>query len=321
MEYKDYYKILGVDKTASQDEIKKVYRKLAMQHHPDHNPGDKVSEEKFKEINEAYQVLGNEEQRARYDRLGASYNQWQRTGGQGNFNWEDWFSWQPGAQSAQNMRGAQNVRVDMGDLEDMFGGGFSDFFNMIFGGNVRQERARPRGARAGSAQPGTAQRQNEHPVQISFQEAYQGAERMVQVNGRRLRVKIPPGARTGTKVRMANAGPAGGLGGRSDLFLVIDVAPDSRFERKNDDLYTETTIDLYTAVLGGQAEVDTPGGKVLLTIPAGTQPGQTFRLGERGMPKLKDQQKHGDLYVRVKVNLPRNLTREQQDLFEKLRNK
>jgi curved DNA-binding protein len=318
MEYKDYYKVLGIEKNASQDEIKKAYRKLAMKHHPDHNPGDKNAEEKFKDINEAYQVLGDEEQRARYDQLGTSYNQWQQRGGQGNFNWEDWFTWQPGAQNARggpNMRGAQNVRVDMGDLGDMFGGGFSDFFNMIFGGSAHQgQQVRP-----GGAQYRTARQKHEQPVQISFQEAYQGAERMVQVDGRRLRVKIPPGAKTGTKVRMANAGPATGPSSRSDLYLVINVAPDKNFERKKDDLHTEATIDLYTAVLGGQTEVNTPGGKVILTIPAGTQPGQTFRLAERGMPKLKNPKQSGDLYVRVKVQIPKNISKEQQDLFEQLR--
>jgi curved DNA-binding protein len=142
---------------------------------------------------------------------------------------------------------------------------------------------------------------------------------MVQVDGRRLRVKIPPGAKTGTKVRMANAGPTTGLGNRSDLYLVIKVTPDKQFDRKKDNLYTEATIDLYTVVLGGQTEVNTPGGKVILTIPAGTQPDQTFRLAGRGMPKLKNPKQSGDLYVRVKVQIPKNLTKEQQDLFEKLR--
>ncbi len=316
MEYKDYYKVLGVEKNAQTEDIKKAYRKLAMKYHPDHNPGDKSAEEKFKEINEAYQVLGSDEQRARYDQLGASYSQWQQTGGRDNFNWEDWFTYATTGQGARGTRSGQNVRVDMGDMGDVFGGGFSDFFNMIFGGSVRQERPRSPG---GTVRRRPISQQLEQPVQISFEEAYKGAERMVQVDGRRLRVKIPPGAKNGTKVRMANAGPAQPGGNRSDLYLVIQVQEDKQFERKGDDLYTEAKIDLYTAVLGGQADVHTPDGKVVLTIPAGTQPGQTFRLSGRGMPLLRSPETHGDLYVRMKVQIPKNLSKQQKELFEKLR--
>ena len=313
MEYKDYYKVLGVEKSAKKEDIKKAYRNLAMKFHPDHNPGDKGAEEKFKEINEAYQVLSDDEQRTRYDQLGSSYQQWQRTGGRGNFNWEDWFTQQP---ASQNMRGGQNVRIDMGDFEEMFGGGFSDFFNMIFGGAVRQDRS----ARSAPAQPRTAARQSiEQPVTISFQEAFEGTERMLQVEGRRLHVKIPAGAKTGTKVRMTAAGPARPDGRRTDLILVVEVSPDKRFERKSDDLHTSASVDLFSAVLGGQVEVATPGGKVMLTIPAGTQPGQTFRLAGRGMPKLRNPAEKGNLYVQINVSLPKNLSPAQRELFEKLR--
>jgi curved DNA-binding protein len=145
-------------------------------------------------------------------------------------------------------------------------------------------------------------------------EAYQGAERTLQIGDRRLTVKIPAGAAKGTKVRMSGVGPE-----NSDLYLVVDIAPDTRYERKGDDLYTEVTLDLYTAVLGGQARVPTPGGDVVLTIPAGTQPGQSMRLSGRGMPHLRDPQKHGDLYAKMKVMLPRHLTSEQEKLFEQLR--
>lgn len=299
-------------KSASKDDIKKAYRKLAMKYHPDQNAGDKGAEEKFKEINEAYQVLGNEEQRARYDQLGSSYHQWQQTGGRNDFNWADWFTQQPGG---QGVRGQQNMRVDMGDFEDMFGGGFSDFFNMIFGGSMRQQSP----YRTGGSRRAVRPRNYEQPVQISFHEAYKGGERMVQVDGRRLRVKIPAGAKTGTKIRMANAGPASAGGGRADLYLVIDVAEDKRFERKKDDLYTDVNIDLYTAVLGGQADVVTPDGKVVLTIPPGTQPGQSFRLAGRGMPKLRKKGEFGNLYAHVSVQIPKDLTPEQRKIFEQLR--
>jgi len=306
MEYKDYYQILGVDRNASPEEIKHAYRKLAMQHHPDRNPGDKAAEEKFKEINEAHQVLSDPQKRARYDQLGRSYSQWQQSGGApGGFNWEDWIT---------QSQGQGGVRVEYGDISDIFGqGGFSDFFTQIFGGmgGVRtQQRQATRTARP---------RNYEYPLTISLQEAYQGATRTVQVEDRRMEVKLPAGAKTGTRVRMAGAAPAGPGNQRGDLYLVLEVAPDPRFERKGDDLITEVTIDLYTAVLGGQVNVPTPGGDVVLTIPAGTQPGQTFRLAGRGMPKLRHPEQHGDLMARVKVRIPRNLTPQQRELFERLR--
>jgi curved DNA-binding protein len=306
MEYKDYYKILGVERSASPEEIKHAYRKLAMQYHPDRNPGDKAAEEKFKEINEAHQVLSDSQKRGRYDQLGSSYSQWQQSGGApGGFNWEDWVT---------QSQGQGGVRVEYGDLNDIFGeGSFSDFFTQIFGGmggTRTQTRRTTRPARP---------RDYEYPLTITLQEAYQGASRTVQVEDRRMEVKLPAGAKTGTRVRMAGAAPAGPGGQRGDLYLVLDVAPDSRFERSGDDLTTEVTVDLYTAVLGGQVNVPTPGGDVLLTIPAGTQPGQTFRLAGRGMPKLRNPQEHGDLLARAKVRLPRNLTPEQRELFERLR--
>ena len=318
MDYKDYYKILDVDRKASAEEIKKSYRNLAMKYHPDRNPGDNVAEEKFKEINEAYQVLGNDEQRARYDQLGSSYSQWQQKGAPGNFNWDDWF--------VQNSGGAGGVRVDMGDLGDIFGGGgvggsFSDFFNMIFGGggNARTQTRRVYTQQQQSPRSTARAKASEHPVRISLAEAFAGTERTVQVDGKRLQVKIPAGAKTGTKVRMANAGPANPFGQKSDLYLVVEVTSDQDYERKGDDLYTQGSVDLFTAVLGGQLKVKTLSGDVILTVPPGTQPGQNFRLSGRGMPKLRSSKTHGDLYVQIKVNLPKNLSKEQRELFEKLR--
>ncbi|MCX8023998.1 MAG: J domain-containing protein [Thermanaerothrix sp.] len=304
MEYKDYYKILGVDRNATEEEIKKAYRRLAMKYHPDRNPGDKSAEEKFKEINEAYEVLGDPEKRKRYDALGESYFRWQQSGAPGDFNWQEWF--------AQGPVGTRTVRID---LDDLFGdlGGFSDFFSAIFGG-MPSATTRTTGRRTRQTTPAV-----EQPVQITLEEAYRGTTRLIQVDGRRLEGKIPPGARTGTKVRLAGQGPVGPNGQRSDLYLVIEVLPDPRFERKDDDLYTEVTIDLYTAVLGGQVTVPTLSGDVILTIPPGTQPGQIFRLSGRGMPNLRNPQKYGDLYVKVKVELPRHLTPQQRALFEQLR--
>jgi curved DNA-binding protein len=309
MEYQDYYKVLGVDRKATDKEIKRAYRKLALQYHPDRNPNNKQAEEKFKQINEAYQVLSDPEKRARYDQLGESYQRWQQRGGTpGGFNWDEWVSAQP--------YGGRNVRVEMGDLEDLFGGeggGFSEFFRSIFGEAVRRNRAGQREAAASAERPRV-----EQELVISLQEAYHGTTRRFELDGRRLEVKIPPGARTGTKVRVPEAIAGHPDGQKADLYLVIQVADDARFERKGNDLYTDVNVDLFTAVLGGEVTVPTLAGNVVLTIPAGTQPGQTFRLTGRGMPHLRAPTTHGDLYVRAKVTIPKNLKPEQRALFQKL---
>jgi curved DNA-binding protein len=294
MDYKDYYKILGVERSASSEEIKRVYRKLAMKYHPDRNPGDKAAEDKFKEINEAYEVLSDSKKRSRYDQLGESYTRWQSGGGApGGFNWEEWISRaQPGGR-----------RAATGGYEDLFGG-FSDFFGAIFGGMPVTNTAR----RAAPRTPAY-----EQPVTISFDESFHGAQRILQMDNRRIEVKIPAGAQTGTKIRVA------GVAQGADLYLVLEVQPDPRFERREYDLYTDVTLDLYTAVLGGQVNVPTPAGPVVLTIPPGVQPGQSIRLAGRGMPHVRTPHTFGDLYVRIKVTLPRQLDPQARELFEKLR--
>jgi len=299
MDYKDYYKILGVDRKATPEEIKKTFRKQAMKYHPDRNKGNKEAEEKFKDINEANEVLSDPQKRARYDQLGASYSDWQTQGGNtGNFNWNDWAT-----ASGQRSQGSQ---VDMGDLNDLFGGGFSDFFSTIFGGMPQSSRRQPRASQRQSYQ---------QRVEVTLNEAYQGTTRLFQVEKRRIEVKIPAGAKTGTKVRVAGGGP----GGNSDLYLVVEVLPDNRFSLDGQDLTTELKLDLYTAVLGGSLKVSTLSGDVNLTIPAGTQPGQLFRLVGKGMPVLRQPNTFGNLYVRVKVELPKTLTSTQREMFEKLR--
>jgi curved DNA-binding protein len=302
MEYKDYYQALGVDRNASADEIKKAYRKLALKYHPDRNPGNKAAEDKFKDINEAYQVLGDTTKRQRYDQLGDSYNQWQQTGGSSDsFNWQEWFS------QGQPSGGR---RVDVRDFEDLFGGSFSDFFNSIFGGmgttTTRQRRR-------------TTPMNYEQPVSISLSEAFSGTQRSLKIDNHRYEVKIPAGAQSGTKVRIAGAGPSDQGGGKGDLYLVINVASDSKYERKGSDLYMESKIDLTTAVLGGQVTIQTLAGPVSLTIPSGTQPGQTFRLSGRGMPHLKDRHVVGDLFVKTRIIIPKQLSSKQRELYEKLR--
>ena len=255
MDYKDYYQILGVSRSASADEIRAAYRKLALKYHPDRNPGDKQAEDKFKEMNEAYQVLSDPQKRARYDQLGSEYSNYQRSGGRPEgFDWGQWYT--TGA-------GGQQVNFD-----DLFGGagggGFSDFFSAIFGGmggvsdtNVRTRRAP----------------HYEQPVSISLQEAYEGATRLLETGGRRLQLKIPAGARTGTKVRMPGGAPDG-----SDLYLKVEVDEDARFERDGTDLYAPVSVDVFIAILGGEVEVPTMSGRVKLTIPAGTQSDQKIRI-------------------------------------------
>lgn len=301
MEYKDYYKTLGVERNAEEKEIKKAYRKLARQHHPDVNPDDKTAEERFKDINEAHEVLSDPEKRRKYDQLGSSWQQWQHKGRDPRgFDWSQWFN--------QAQPGGGGVRVEYADLGDLFGGGsFSDFFQTIFGG-MGATQARPR-----RGQDYT------HPVEITLEETFQGTTRMIQKDGRRLEVKIPPGVRTGSKVRMAGEGSPGIGGGASgDLYLEVTVLPHSIFERQGDDLNCETLVSLYTAVLGGEVKVPTPGGDVMLKIPAGAQGGRTFRLRGKGMPNLRHPQKRGDLYARIRVQVPQKLSKQEKELFREL---
>lgn len=305
MEYKDYYKTLGVDRKATSDEIKKAFRKLAMKYHPDRNKGNKEAEEKFKDINEAYEVLSDSQKRSRYDQLGESYSQYQARGGApGGFDWSQWTTGAPGSYATQ---------VDMGDLDSMFGG-FSDFFSSLFGGMPASSGTRTR-TQSRQVQP----QAYEQPIQITLDEAYHGTSRLLQIDNRKIEVKIPAGAKTGTKVRVAGAGPSTSRGQSSDIYLVVEVLPDSRFSVDGTDLTTEIPVDLYTAVLGGTTKVSTLAGEVQLTIPAGTQPGQRIRLAGRGLPVLRSAGTFGDLFVRIRVELPRKLTSTQRELFEKLR--
>ena len=308
MDYKDYYKILGVDKDASDKDIKRAYRKLAREYHPDMKPGDKTAEDRFKEINEAYEVLGDTEKRSKYDQLGTSYAQWQRMGGDPRgFDFSQWFS-RGGAP------GATHVEYD--NLSDLFGsGGFSDFFSSIFGQTSGRTQESFRRAGGGARVRG---QDIERTVDITLEEAYQGASRDLEKDGRRVKVSIPRGARTGTKVRFKGEG-APGMGRESgDLYLVVNVLPHPAFERKGDDLYTDAPVELYTAVLGGEARVRTLNGEVVLKIAPESQNGQSIRLRGKGMPRLHEPQSAGDLFARLQVQLPRNLSDEERDLFAQL---
>ena len=294
MDYKDYYKVLGVGRKASSDDIRTAYRKLAMQFHPDKNPGDKKAEDKFKEINEAYQVLSDEQKRARYDQLGSAYSNFRTGGGRpGDFRWDDWFQQQQGGQQ----RGSVNADDPLAGA-----GGFSDFFRTIFGEAIRN-----------SARGQATQQQQgfQQEVQISFQEAYEGTLRQFQSNGKKLQVRIPAGVKTDSKVRVAGAGPEG-----LDLYLIVNITDEDKFERDGQDLTTTSTLSVFTLILGGETEVETPTGKVKLSIPAGTQTDQVFRLAGRGMPHLKDPKTKGDLFVKLKVQIPKYLSSKQRELLE-----
>jgi len=295
MDYKDYYQVLGVSRTAPADDIRSAYRKLALKYHPDRNPGNKQAEEKFKEMNEAYQVLSDSQKRAKYDQLGSAYSNYERGGGQpGGFDWGQYSN-----------AGGQQVNFD-----ELFGGagggGFSDFFSAIFGGM--------NGMPGGDVRSQRAPRQYEQSVSITLQEAHEGATRVLETSGRRVQVKIPAGAKTGTKVRATGSAPDG-----SDLLLKVEVQSDPRFEREGNDLRAPVSVDVFTALLGGEVEVPTMSGRVKLTIPAGTQPDQKIRITGRGMPQLRSPKEKGDLIVQVKVRVPKNLSAEQHALLQKAR--
>ncbi len=337
MDYKDYYKVLEVPRGASQDEIKKAFRKLARKHHPDVNPGDKKAEARFKEINEAYEVLSDPDKRKKYDTLGP--------------NWQEQFGFGGTTRSGSRSGRSGGIPFDF----DPDPTRFSDFFETLFG--------RGSGSRSGRTSPSSTGTQSansdyfrrrpgeniEQPVEVTLGEAYSGVARTFviqipeicvicqgvgEVNGKlcntcqgqgqitrtkRLEVRIPAGVDTASKVRVAGEGQPGlGGGPRGDLYLIVTVIPDPNFERKGDDLFTDIPVDLTTAMLGGEVPVTLPDKKrLLLTIPAETQNGQEFRLSGKGMPRVRDGIR-GNLYARVKVLLPTRLTPEERALFETL---
>lgn len=326
MQPKDYYKILGVERNASDKEIKKAFRKLAREHHPDMNPGDKRAEERFKDINEAHEVLSDPEKRAKYDRFGAQWQQFEQSGGRpGGFDWSQWAS--PG-QGGPGQGGAYTQEINADDLQRMFGAGggagsagFSDFFESLFGGVGRRNRAADPFAGAGRSQPRVRRGQDiEQALEITLEEAFNGTMRLLQrEDGSSGEVRIPKGVQTGSRVRVSGVGGAGMAGGTAgDLYLKIEVKPHPLFERRGDDLYIKTPVDLYTAVLGGDVQVLTMTGPVVLTIPPETANGKAIRLRGQGMPRVKSGEARGDLYIEVQVTTPRNLSPHEVDLFRQL---
>ncbi len=315
MEYKDYYKVLGVSRDADEKEIKKAFRKLARKYHPDLNQGDKASEEKFKEINEAYEVLSDPEKRQKYNQFGTYWRQYQRAGGTpDDFNWKNWKS-QPGGQYTYRTASPE-------DFEQIFGqmGGFSDFFETLFGGIRRQGTRSSRSPRGYKTSPQRG-RDSEAKVKITLDEAFRGTTRILQWDdGKKIEVKIPKGVKSGSKIRLKGQGGSAPMGGPAgDLYLKVEVLPHPLYQRKGDDLNMTIPVDLYTAILGGEAEVAAIDRTVKLTIPPGTTNGKKFRLRGLGMPNLSDPSKRGDLIVTVDVRLPKHISAEEKKLFEKLR--
>ena len=314
MQYRDYYETLGVNKNASQEEIKKAYRKLARKYHPDVNPDDPNAEEKFKDINEAYQVLSDDEKRKKFDQFGSQWKQYQQRGGRAeDFDWSQWT-----AQGQAGMGGYRTVSQE--ELEQMFGGGlggFSDFFTTLFGG---MSGARP-GARTThrpSAQSTQRGRDIEHPVEISLEEAFNGTTRLLTFeDGRRIEATIPAGVKTGSKIRLSGQGSPGPRGS-GDLFLKIKVTSHPEFRRDGDDLRIDQPVDFFTALLGGEVNVSTIDKTVKLTIPPESDSGKTFRLKGLGMPKLNHPEKRGDLYVTLQIQVPKKLSAEQKKKFKEL---
>lgn len=308
MEYKDYYKILGVDKKATKEEIKKAYRRLAVQHHPDKNPGDKKAEDQFKLVNEAHEVLGDPEKRKKYDELGENWNRFEQGGNSGPGSGFDWSAFGGGGSRGTSYRYE-------GDPDGMFGeSGFSDFFEAFFGGSTRKQG---RGSRTQAHFKG---QDYEAEMEITLEEAFHGASRIIRVHNEKLRITAKPGAYDGQLLRIKGKGAQGSSDQhRGDLYVRIRLIPHPVFDRKGDDLHSSQYIDLYTAVLGGDTLVDTIGGAVKIKIPAGTQDGKNIRIKGKGMPVYEKSGTHGDLYVQLRVSLPENLSGEERQLFEQLR--
>jgi len=343
MEFKDYYKTLGVEKTATPDEIKKAYRKLARKYHPDTNK-EKNAEEMFKDISEAYEVLGDAEKKKKYDNLGNSYSRFKTTGGRtSDFQWNDWFA--DNFQKNQGSAGSHsqnfydnwsgnnndfynNKKTGGGTVGDFFnsGGGVSDFFERIFGanstktkrGNTQKSKAKTTHINQPTVKPEKG-KDYQKEITLSLEDAYNGVKRGFIVNGQRIEVKFKAGIEDGFLQKISERGyPSSDENGKAgDLIIKVKIAEDIKVERKKNDLYTSVDCDLYTAILGGKIKVTTFFGSFNITVPAESQNGKLFKLSEQGMPIYNSTEK-GDLYVKLSVVLPTNLSEKEKELFNEL---
>jgi curved DNA-binding protein len=298
MEYIDYYKVLGVDKNASTEDIKKAYRKLARKHHPDVNPNNKEAQRKFQEINEANEVLSDPEKRKKYDQYG-----------------KDWKHAEEFERARQQQQQWQGQYPGGGGGEQFFGGGgehdFSDFFESLFGGmgrkTGRQRNAKFRG------------NDYEAELRLSLREAYTTHQRTLTLNGKNIRITIPAGVENSQKIRLKGHGAPGANGGPAgDLYITFVIEEDPQFKRLGNDVYTNAEIDLYTAVLGGETVVETLSGKLKLKVPAGTQNDTRTRVKGKGFPLYKREGQFGDLYITYKIKIPMDLTDKEKELFTEL---
>jgi curved DNA-binding protein len=312
MDYKDYYKTLGVEKTATADQIKKAYRKLARQYHPDVNPNDATAEQKFKEVNEANEVLSDAEKRKKYDQFGADYQRYEQQGaggagrGPGGFDWSQYTQGQGGGQGGNPFGGFGGGGASFEEGED-----FSDFFSSMFGGMG--------GAGGGrSTRPGAGQ-DYQAELELSLEEAYHGGPRTITVNGKNLRITIHPGVADGQNIRLRDQGGPGRNGGPSgSLLITFRIRPDARYVRTGDDLTQDVPVSLYRALLGGSQTVDTLSGPVKINIKPESTNGTRLRLRGKGFPVYREDGKFGDLYLRLNVQLPQNLTDQEKELIKQL---
>ena len=314
MDFKDYYATLGVEKSASPAEVKRAFRKLARKHHPDVNPGDQSAERRFKEINEAYEVLGDPEKRRKYDALGANWRMYDQAGSRGGSPFA------PGSpfRAQWSTRGPDGVRMSSAEAEDLFGGAspFSDFFQEFFSGGAPGDASRGSVARRGQ--------DIEQPIRLTLEEVQRGTTRRLRLRTdgrmRRVEVKIPAGISDGARVRVAGEGEPGTYGGAAgDLFLRVRQSPHAIFTRRGQDLHVGVAVPVTTAVLGGQVSVPRLGGAPLtLKIPAATHSEQVFRMTGHGLPALRKTQAGGDLYATVSVRVPEQLTEAQREHYEAL---
>ncbi|AYM99840.1 DnaJ C-terminal domain-containing protein [Chryseobacterium sp. 3008163] len=304
MAYIDYYKILGVDKSATQDDIKKAYRKLARKLHPDLNPNDKEAERKFKELNEANEVLSNPENRAKYDKYGENWKHGEQ--------YEQAQQQQRQSQSQGGNYGGGFSGADFGEGED-----FSDFFQSMFGGEGGGFGRNSRGSASGKFKGQDVQTE----LNLNLKDAAKTHQQTFDINGKKVRITIPAGVSDGQKIKLKGHGNLGYNGGPTgDLYITFNIAADPNFERVGDDLKSKISIDLYTAVLGGDVKVETLEGSVNLKVKPETQSGTTVRLKGKGFPVYKKDGEFGDLFVTYDVKLPTNLTEKQKELFEQLKN-
>ena len=311
MEYKDYYKILGIDKKASQNEIKKAYRKLAIKYHPDKNPGNKESEARFKSINEANEVLSDPEKRSKYDQLGED---WNRTRFQGTYSGGNQ------SDSGRQRTGSHQTFSYEGDINDLFGGGtegmgFSDFFETFFG------QRKSSGSYQSSNKAIYKGDDLKTEMKITLEEAFRGTSRIIQLENEKIRIRTKPGAYDCLVLKINGKGVQGSYNEMNgDLIVTIRVTPHHLFERNGDNLKTEHQIDLFVALLGGETIVTTLDGKIKVKIEAGTQNGKTLRFKGKGMPLYGNRNVTGDLIVQLTVRIPGKLSSKQKELFEQVKN-